>query len=532
MKRKKLIIILIPATLFLAFIFFMAFRTKTQVKELFKLNKELQEEGYYMAEFEFRMLGFAYTLDKGKYFKALAMLSDYHKQLQNRTTLVKMPDFKSNQDEINFYINLQNPKTGAFMDDNAPFCTYWSVTENVLDHLDALTDTTTTPLSLKFPLKFLDEINSPEKLKLYLNNISYVGNIAPKFPQTSFHFARDLLSISSPDNVLEKTNLYQFSPEWKQTMLQWMYEFQDTTTGMWGPKNRRTKKLASKDLNNTSSVIKVFRDENGNDIHKEFHLKYVDRLFASTLAYLAQPFPDDDDLAEIHTWNLEHVKGMNMLLRYLWKDASAENRKKAELIINNLVTIFFENYYIEKEGAFSYYPNAQKASVDGMTNMILDDLGALSYEKQKKLWGDPKMNAKDFGTIVANELINTGFDSIFNMPGINSIRIYTNTPDFENLTTNVWAVIYPKKTPVLDILELVPNIVNWTENSSLSMGNWKSMAEVKNKYTALNIKKPLIFHAPLAIDEINRKLKETHEIYLVGFNILQIPKLIIHYKHL
>lgn len=29
---------------------------KTKMKELFKMNKTLQEEGYYMADFEFKML--------------------------------------------------------------------------------------------------------------------------------------------------------------------------------------------------------------------------------------------------------------------------------------------------------------------------------------------------------------------------------------------------------------------------------------------------------------------------------------------
>ena len=37
------------------------------IPALFKLNRECQEEGYYMAEFEFKMLGFAYQLDKGRY---------------------------------------------------------------------------------------------------------------------------------------------------------------------------------------------------------------------------------------------------------------------------------------------------------------------------------------------------------------------------------------------------------------------------------------------------------------------------------
>ena len=44
------------------------------VPALFKLNRECQEEGYYMAEFEFKMLGFAYQLDKGRYVEAVSGL--------------------------------------------------------------------------------------------------------------------------------------------------------------------------------------------------------------------------------------------------------------------------------------------------------------------------------------------------------------------------------------------------------------------------------------------------------------------------
>ena len=40
---------------------------KTKVRALFSLNKTLQEEGYYMGDFEFKMLGFGYYLDKGYY---------------------------------------------------------------------------------------------------------------------------------------------------------------------------------------------------------------------------------------------------------------------------------------------------------------------------------------------------------------------------------------------------------------------------------------------------------------------------------
>jgi hypothetical protein len=532
MKRKRIIliatVILLASTILT--VLTISLNVKTKMKELFKMNKTLQEEGYYMADFEFKMLGFAYYLDKGHYCKTLKLLHDFHKKLSSKEDLIKIPAFKNNQDEINFYLNLQNPKTGAFINDSAPFCTYWSVSENIINHMEALADSTTSPLKLKYPLKFLDEINTPEKLTAYLDDISYVGWLASKFPQTSFHFCRDILSEAIPDNTLERTNFYRFSPEWKHAMLKWMYDFQDTTTGLWGPKNRRTNKLTKSDLNNTASILKSFRDNDGNDLHKEFPIKYQDKLFKSSIEQLSESFPNEEDLHEIHEWNLRQSKGINMLLRYFWKDASDENKKRAERIILKYINICFEKYYVKEDGAFSYYPNAKHASCDGETG-IFSDIGAFSYKKQKKLWGDPAENAKDMGEVILNELKTSDLDSGVNIPCINSLRIYTSKPDFEHLTDSVWAVFYPKDTLVLDMMELVPNIVRWTETTSLSMGNWTSMAEIKKEYSKLNIKKPLIYKDKFPFDEVNGKFKEAAELYVFGFDKLQVPRCKIKFKY-
>jgi len=533
MRTKRTILIVFACLI--ALIVISAFVAKNhiqrQVKELFRMNKSLQEEGYYMAEFEFRMVGFGYYLDKGNYLKSLKMLSDYHYKLKNKEGLIKVPDFKNNQDEINFFLNLQNPNTGAFIDETAPFCVYYEVSKNVVDHIVSLTDSTTAPLKLKYPITFLDSINTPKKLIAHLDDISYVGWLASKFPQTTFHFARNLLDATRSDNTFEAYNLYTFSPEWKHAMLQWMYDFQDAESGMWGPKNRRTGKLCKYDLNNTASILKSFRDKEGNDLHKEFPLNYQDKLFKSALKELSEPFPDEDDLVEIHEWNLRQAKGLAMLLRYIWKDASDENKRKAVKIIERNIDICFDKYYVEAERAFSYYPESKHASCDGISNLIYGDIGAFFYKKQKKLWGDPLTNTKNLGDVTHSELKVSDFTSIVNTPDVNSIRIYVNKPNFERLTDSVWAVYYPKATQVLDVMELVPNIVHWTETSSLSMGNWTSLAEIKNEYSSLNIKKPLIFKENLSIKKLNKIFENAGQLYMVGFDKLQIPGSIKRFKH-
>jgi hypothetical protein len=532
MKRRYILILV--SILIIAAVAITGFsiknRVQTQVKELFIMNKQLQEEGYYMAEFEFQMLGFAYFLDKGMYLKALSSLSDFHTKLQNKEGLIKIPAFSNDKEEIDFYLNLQNPLTGAFMDEKAPFCTYFSVTENILLHLEALRDSATSPIKLKYPLTFLDEINTPQKLIEYLNDISYVGWMGAKFPQTSFHFARDILSNAAPDNVIVRHDLYQFSPEWKQTMFKWMYEFQDPKTGLWGPKNKKTHELVKLDLNNTSSILKTYRDKNGNDIYEEFPLNYEEKMINSVLELLSEPMPADDDLAEIHEWNLRQVKGIKMLLTRLWKDVSVQSKELAKQIIENFIEIAFDKYYVEEDRAFSYYPDADHATADGMTNMILNTVGALSYSKQKLYWGDPTENTAVLGIVEVDSILAEDLDIIMDIPGINSWRIYQSLPDFKTLTDNVWAVVYPKPTKVLDITELVPNIHHWLESSSLSTGNWKSMTEIKNEFASIYIKKPLIYKNELPCVVINEILGESSEIFIMGYDVLQVPRLMVEVR--
>lgn len=523
--RKKISITVI--SLILVFVAFGAFRSiqvKNQVKELFKLNKQLQKEGYYMADFEFQMLGFSYLLDNGEYSKSLNALSDYHSKLMNRDGLLKIPDFNNKQEEMEFFLNLQNPKTGAFIDESVPYCVYWEISQNIFNHIETLLDSTSAPLQLKYPLYFLDDINTPEKLNAFLNDISYVGWIASKFPQTSFHFARNLLDCAKQDNILERHNLYSFSPAWKHTLLKWMYDFQDSSSGMWGPKSRRTGELIKYDLNNTASILKAYRDNDGNDLYADFPLRYTDRLFANALQILSEPYPADaDELGVIHEWNLKKVKGFKMILRFLWNDLSKQNKQAMEHLLEDFVKISFDKYYVKAEGAFSYYPDSKHASADGFSNMIFDDIGAFSYTKQKKLFGESIDSIPNHGSIKIKNFKSFVKNILKSDMKINSFRFYKTKPDSTKLTENVWALYYPNNSGVLDVTELVPNLVAWADSTTLSIGNWTSVAEKKGELEKLNIKKPII----LLENNIENVFEVEENMYCVGFDLLQIPKFIV-----
>ena len=499
------------------------------MSELFSMNKELQEQGYYMAEFEFKMLGITYYLNQGNYFTALSRINEYHDQLKTKKGLIKMPKFKSKEEEFEFYLNLQNPKTGAFMDDSYPYCTYTGPTGNVLNHLDELATQLGKPLKLKYPLKYLDEINTPEKITAYLNDVSTIGWIASKFPQTTFHNARDVLSMFYENPVVEKHNLYNVLPEVKKALLQWFYDNQDPETGLWGPKSKNGK-LVKKDVMNTISIMKVFVDDDGKNINEAFPLKYKNQLSASILEKLSVPVPDDDDLDEWHEWNLETSKTIRALLKYLWDDISKENKDKTKAFIENYITMKFEKFYVPQEGSFNYYPHGKHATIDGTGEFfIFEKIGAFSPEKQKYLWGTPKENIVDLGVLQVSSLKESDFDLIKSKP-VNSLRVYKAAADYENLTSGVKAIIYPKKQTVLDIMDITPKVRHWINTTDLTMGNWTSKEQIIRDLESINYDVVPVYENNIPIESLNDILIKNGELTIIGFDVLQVPRYKITYK--
>ncbi len=508
-----------------------AYKTKSKITELFMLNKELQEQNYYMAEFEFKMLGIGYHLDRGNFGKAVELLNGLHTQLVSKEGLIEIPRFADKEEELEFYLNLQNSKTGAFMDDSYPYCTYHAPTENVLSHIAALAKDTGRPPALKYPLKYLNEINTPEKLRKYLDDVSTVGWVVAKFPQTSFLFARELLSLAKNDSQQDDVSLailanapYTFTPEWKHALLLWFYEKQDPETGLWGPQSKNGE-LLTRDLNNSASIMKAFVDNHGNNIHEAFPMRYKDEFFGSALDELSGPVPSDDEYEVLHEWNLKTPKAIWVLLRYLWKDASPENRAEAKVLIEDYIRIKCEKYYIPEEGGFSYYPEGKHATLDGVSNFFFfKDIGAFSSEKQAELWGKPEDTIRELPTLGVAELSARSFDLIANAPGINSLRVYRNPVDYTDLTAGVFSVVYPHKTFVPDIMDLTQGMKRWLAATPQTMGNWHSKADAQKRLKSIEIGTSPVYGNRVPLEEANEVLQENRELVLIGFDVLQVPR--------
>jgi hypothetical protein len=526
-KRKFIFIAIIAITLIATGIVFVSFPS---IPKMFKLNKQLQEQGYYMAEFEFKMVALAWYLDKGHYYTALSKLYQYSNQMKTRDGMIKVPEFRDKKEEMEFYLNRQNPKTGAFMDDSYPFFTYTSPTGNILNHLDALAQETGQQIKLKYPLKFLDEINTIEKLNNYLNDISTVGWIGNRFPQTTFHFTRCLLSMFYEDPVVEKYDLYKVSPEWKIALLQWFYEHQDPQTGVWGPRSK-SGKLIRIDTSNSAVIIKAFVDKEGNNKFKNFPLRYRDEIAKSFLAQSFDDIPEESDLDEWHEWGLNTPKSIRTLTRYLWSGLSKETKAEVKKCIEYYIRIKFEKFYIKEEGSFSYYPGSEHATIEG-SGVIGDfnNYGLLSEEKQTRLWGAPEKNCIDLGNFKVKEIAEINLRTIADAVNINSIRFYTANPGTGYYTTKAIGVFYSKKTSVLDVMDFIPKMKTWINNTSQTMGNWTSREDIRQSLSEINIKPVPILKEKLPVKELNNVLLKNHKLVLVGFDILQVPRCKISFE--
>ena len=111
----------------------------SRVEAIFDANRELKAEGYYLAEFEFRMLGIACSLDHGEFRTALSALDDTHRAMTTREGLAKVPAFTNVREKLAFHRSLQNPRTGACHSvDYVPLVSFVGVTAPMVKFIEDL----------------------------------------------------------------------------------------------------------------------------------------------------------------------------------------------------------------------------------------------------------------------------------------------------------------------------------------------------------------------------------------------------------
>ena len=494
--------------------------TASKIDGIFKANESLKSEGYYLSEFEFQMLGIAYHLDHGSYRLALSRLDAMHRKMTTREGLVKIPQFANAGEKLDFYLNLQNPHTGAFYSiDGDPLVGYFGVTANMIKLIEELSVEAGRPFRLKYPLRFLDEIDTPAKLTGMMDDAGSVGWIGARFkaPYVSLIELRDLMEQD------ERLHVYGFRDDVKLAFHQWFYDHQDPETGLWGPLDRSSGKvLDGGDVGDSGKVIKMFVDNDGNDILPQFPLRYVDRIFASSLKQLADPIPTRLD--ELHRWILTKDRGFRFLTRYLWKKAPVTEKDQARALMQDFVRGRYAYYFVRTDGAFSLYPGAARADLDGTGEAVgmYDYVGALSPDKQARLWGGPAETIADLGTRKVAQVGAADIAAIADRAEVNSLRFYRTEPGSDFLRHAV-GVYYPREGHAPDLVDLLPRIAAWLEGTPQTMGNWITRDSIAEELAAVPVDVAPVFGSD-ATNALATVLNEDGRLVVIGFDALQVAR--------
>lgn len=503
------------------------------IPSLFRRNAELKADGYYMAEFEFKMLGILKQLSDGDYLTAFFTFRQLQQEMETGEGLKRMPANASPRERMDFLLSRQAAATGAFMDPAYPYFTYIAPTLNVVEALESLSKQTGQPLRLKYPLVFLDRIAKPEALRAYLDSLLYMGRFwAENFPGPG-DYGPGVSELAYFD-VLERTDTYHFSAAWKNEFRQWLDETQDPETGLWGTRIGSSGAWKQKfDPNSTYHILHFVLNKDGSNRNDAYPLRHANALAATLVKAVAAPIPTGED--EQHTWSLDQAQATQMLTRLLWEhlDEAARGRVKDAL------SVALEQRYRlfrREDGGFSIYLSTTAADIDG-TSTALGLIAATGSfpgtAERNKLWGDSTVVSPT--PVVISSLTDI---RVPQSPAINSLRLYAaaGLPNDSLDDEALVAILYPvDKGHILDIMDLRQNLKRFIESNSASIGNWASVDSVNDG--TLRLSSPMRSVPVTAVDRADwRAIEEaagTSPFFtLVGFDIFQRPVSVQTYKRL
>lgn len=521
MRKRILIIVILALVIASIGAGLMVRATIKSVPALFERNAELKAQGYYMGAFEFKMLGVVYYLNEGDYLKAYTTLRRIITEMKTTEGLLKMPQGGSAEERMAFLLDRQDPTTGAFMDPQYPIFTYIGPTLNIVDVLDDLSQQIGRPLKLKYPFHFLDEIQTPQQLRAYLDPLLYINESWADMggPGPYGAGASEMAAFGG----LEQRGLYSFSEAWKNTLRQWFYQTQDPNTGYWGvrigtPSNWRQ----NLDPNSTYHIIKFVVDEWGENRDPKYPLRYAATLAHSILKSLTAPIPRDP--TEQHAWGLDQSQGARMITRRLWPHLSDSEKEQVRTAMQTWLT---ERYRLFRptSGGFAIHTSDTQSDVDGTSTalLLLRATGSLlGTQERERLWGHIAP-AKQ----VRTEIHNWKDVSLPTSAQVNSVRIYKNTPPTDNTydDTHLEQIIYPKDTPILDVMDLRQNIDKFIASDGQALGNWVAKESLRDKALDLRrkIKTVPVSQGALNLGQIGKNHPDAKRFYVIGYDLFQVP---------
>lgn len=528
-KKRFLIAMLAALCAVLLAIGLTVHSTVDSVPRLFRRNAELKAQGYYMGEFEFKMLASQYHMNVGHYLRAVRTLRRIEAEMLDARNLKKMPANATPEEQMAFLLERQDPVTGAFMDHDYPAFSYFAPTCNVVEALMHLSKQTGRPLKLKYPLRFLDRIGTPQQLRAYLDSLLYLNSRVARFPGPG-PYGPGVSEIPSFD-VLEEAGVHRFSEPWKEELRRWFYETQDPASGFWGARIGNAERWhQKKDINSTFHILKLVLADTGENRDAAFPLRFGDKLARGILDAMDVPIPENT--ADQHDWGLVQYQGAKMLTQYLWPHLAEAERAEVRRKFRSMLA---QNYrlYRPADGGFAYYTTDARADVDGtgLATGVLKILGVLpgTWERER-LWG--RVSEGD----LAPNRVNVEHWEEAALPdgsGIQSFRIYRDrlpsatAYDDDNLVR----IVYPRGANGLDVMDLRQGLVRFLGADGATFGNWSTKDGIRDLPFGLErpIKTVPVKREVFELAEIARDHPGATRFYAVGYDIVQVPITVVEY---
>jgi len=493
------------------------------VPRLFKRNAELKAQGFYMGEFEFKMLAVQHYLNEGSYAKAYLTLRHIRHEMETTQGLAKMPDGASPEQHMSFLLDRQDPATGAFMDPRYPLFTYYAPTENVAEAIHGLARLTGQPFKLKYPLRFLDQIREPEQLRAYLESLLYVKDPWASMAAGPGPYGPGISELASFAR-LEDFGLYQFSDEWEDTLRRWFFETQDPATGLWGyrigrPGNWRQ----NMDVNSTFHVLKLVLDGRGENQSQKYPLRYAGKLARTLLTLLDRPVPDD--APKQHGWCLDQAQGARMVV-HLWTHLPEPDREQARKAMQGYLSVRYRHFFRPADGAFSLYTSAPRSDVDGTSTALglLRATGCLpgTWERDR-LWGSAIAAAPELPRMEVRRWEEVAVPAAAQA---HSLRLYRNAPPAGDGydDASLVEIIYPGDSPVLDLMDLRQRIAGFIAAGGQGFGNWSSKEALRERLRLpRNTRTIPVSHGGLSLAGAAGRHPDARRFYVIGYDVFQVP---------
>ncbi len=492
--------------------------------QLFKRNAELKAEGYFMAEFEFKMMAALYYLNDGSYWKAYRTLRRIKRELESREGLVKAPKNANPDERIAFLLARQYPANGAFMDPDYPLFTTIGPTSNVLGELSRLSTTTGRPIRVRHPLRFLDQIKTPSQLRAFMSSLLYFKERwAERFGGPSPYVVATDLTGETIGHI-ETIGGYPLSPEWKDALSRWYYETQDPVTGFWGARiGDKDHWRQAHDIDSTSHILKHFLTDEGQARDAKYPLRYAETLADNLLKDVDGPIPEGAPAQ--HEWSLRQAHAAKIIVRLLWPSLSPALRARALAAMPRWLETRFAMYRPEA-GGFAVASTSPNADVDATSTalMFLTDTGYVPGTWRRERTRGPALATAP--KLVRTTLARWDEACLPADLDVNSVRGYSELPEPESWDdSHLVRIVYPHETPILDVMHLRQGLARYVGATGGEFGNWSSKESLKDGPLALKqpVNPVMATTGPLALQEIAGANPRAKRFFVVGLDRFQVP---------